>query len=60
MDAIADDKTRTSFSITKECSELITAIANHHGISRNAVLEIITRHYAKALGITATPVTPER
>jgi hypothetical protein len=52
-DRIASHKTRTNLSITKECSELMTAISKKNGISRNAVIELAVRMLAESEGVTA-------
>jgi hypothetical protein len=51
-DRISDEKVRTSLSITKECSALMSALAKKKGVSRNAVIELSVRLLAEAEGVT--------
>lgn len=41
----------TTFSITEKADELLTRIADHHGVSKTSVIEMIVREEARRLGL---------
>jgi len=47
----APKKKPTSFSITERADELLAKIANHHGISRSSVIEMLIRAEARKLAL---------
>ena len=46
-----EKRQKTTFAMTQKADELLAAIAEHHGISRTSVLEMIVREYARKLGL---------
>lgn len=46
-----EKRQKTTFAMTQRADELLAAIAEHHGISRTSVLEMIVRQYARELGL---------
>ena len=46
-----EKRQKTTFAMTQKADELLAAIAQHHGISRTSVLEMIVREEARKLGL---------
>lgn len=46
-----EKRQKTTFAMTQKADELLASIAEHHGISRTSVLEMIVREYARKLGL---------
>ena len=46
-----EKRQKTTFAMTQKADELLAKIAEHHGISRTSVLEMLVREYARELGL---------
>ena len=41
----------TSFSLTEKATDLLTMLADHYGISRTSVIEMLVREESRKLGV---------
>jgi len=49
--------TKTSFALTRECLDLLAALATRFGIAKSAVLEVAVREYARREGVVLDMTT---